>query len=156
MQFARKLMCLAQKKSCDERSKLILLLADNRFCVQQLEENASPKKVLFLFVRPHKKFFAFFLCVLHKWFLQLAKTDFCVFHFCKTVLTRSIHSWGTFKCGLHICVTQKSVCGKSNKTCLLFAKKVLCGRTKIFWVLACCSCCTKQIIFAGEANNHLR
>ena len=47
-------------------------------------------------------------------------------------------------------------CGNSNKTCLLFAKKVLCGRTKIFWVLACCSCCTKQTIFAAEANNHLR
>ena len=56
----------------------------------------------------------------------------------------------------NICVTQKSLCGKSNKTHLLFAKKVLCGRTKMFWVLACCGCCTKQIKFAAEADNDLR
>ena len=60
-------MCLKQKKGCDERSKLILLSADNRFCVQQLKENASPKKVfaqvaksIIFFVRPQKKFFCFF------------------------------------------------------------------------------------------------
>ena len=65
-------MCLKQKKGCDERSKLILLSADNRFCVQHLKKMRLPKKFLrnsiiffvakgtIFFVRPHKKFFAFF------------------------------------------------------------------------------------------------
>ena len=41
--------CFKQKKGCRECSKVILLSADNRFCVQQLEANASPQKDFCIF-----------------------------------------------------------------------------------------------------------
>ena len=75
-------MCLKQKKGCDERSKLILLSADDRFCVQQLKENASPKKV---FAQQHHFLLLlkapFFLCGRTKSFL-LFFCAFCTNDFC--------------------------------------------------------------------------
>ena len=107
-------MCLKQKTVPNKRSKAILLLADVLFCVQQHMDNASSKKVfcatssfsLLLkarsyFLRSHKKIFAFFLCALQKWFLQLARKDICDFQFCedsksKQTLKEGTKMWTTY------------------------------------------------------------
>ena len=80
------------------------------------------------FLRSHKKIFAFFLCILQKSFVQLAKKKFAIFSFAK-IPNRSKHSWKERKCGQLICLSHKSFCGKNNKTLTLFAKKIMCDRT---------------------------
>ena len=53
------------------------------------------------FLRSHKKIFAFFLCILQKWFVQLAKKSICDFQLCedsksKQTLMEGTKMWTTY------------------------------------------------------------
>ena len=47
------------------------------------------------FLRSHKKIFAFFLCILQKWFVQLAKKHICDFQLCKDSKSKQTLMEGT-------------------------------------------------------------
>ena len=91
-----------------------MLLVDILFCVQQHVENVSPQesflrniiiffvaKSTFFSVRSHRKIFAFFLCVLQKWFVHLTRKVICVFQLwedskSKQTLKKGTKMWTTY------------------------------------------------------------
>ena len=158
-------MCLKQKTFPNKRSKAILLLADVLFCVQQHVENASPKKAfcatssfsLLLkarsyFLRSHKKIFAFFLCGLQKWFLQLARKDICDFQFCEDSKSKQTIKEETTMWTIYLRFQQKILWKK--QWCIL-QKRFCATAHKSFGVFAWCDVCRKHILFAANAHNDL-
>ena len=170
------------KNTYSTRSKAMLLLADTFLfaatCRKCFSQESLLRNIIIFFVaksksfflRSHKKIFAFFLCILQKWFVQLAKKSICDFQLCedskpKQTLMEGTKMWTTYLPFPQKLLWKKqqnidAVCKKDYVrphinllgTCMMWylhkADNLCCERTQRFVL--------DQATTLGERNQHLR
>ena len=159
-------MCLKQKKGCNECAKVILLLADDSFCFSNLKKTLLAKKLLCniiiffvakcmnLFMRPHKKIFAFFLCVLHKMIFAVGKYWFLRF----SLLQKSSKSKHTLFRNLNVdrlfALPTKAYLQQATNHNRFSQKSFCAAAQKCFGYLHDGIVADSKMFFGAGANNH--